>query len=169
MPHFFNFDGLDHSLFILQNLCHGSRNYCMQEKLGRTLPRESPGASDEPLGKIAPATSIDRWYSYYGHLKSSVSETVIEAAVKLRMLQDFVRSDHDDIDICDMDRRAIDGNVLGIIEPEAEKLTLRECANKVIHATDAQLEWIKSESDGSPYEYWSGNYILSGTQGNIPS
>jgi len=41
-------------------------------------------------------------------------------------------------------------------------LSLRESCNKIVHATEARLQWVNVAGDESD-EYWNGQYDLWGT------
>lgn len=46
------------------------------------------------------------WWEYTGLLKSIVSNTVIESAIKIRMIQDFIKHGDDEVDLTKMDSEA---------------------------------------------------------------
>lgn len=64
------------------------------------------------------------WWEYTGLLKSIVSNTVIESAIKIRMIQDFVK--HDEVGLTKMDSEAREGLLIGSFENSDLPLTLRE-------------------------------------------
>ncbi|MCY9856193.1 hypothetical protein [Vibrio mediterranei] len=147
MPHIIDFDGLEQKLFVLQHVCYGNKKFC--EKIG--LNRYSEESTDY------------EWWEYTGILKSIISNTMIESAVKVRMLQDFVKSADDEIDLNKLDLEALNGAKIGSFIQGEGNLTLRESCNKIIHATEAVLQWknIDSDNDAST-EYWNGLYDLWG-------
>lgn len=145
MPHLIDFDGLEKKIFILQHLCYASKEFCSKNKISRDAEE-----------------FIDyEWWQYAGLLKSIVSNTVIEAAVKIRMLQDFAQNENEDIDLLAMDREACSNLTIGIVVAGSFNLSLREACNKIIHATEARMCWSNISTITSP-EYWNGKYSLSG-------
>jgi hypothetical protein len=145
MPHFYNFDGFEHKLYILKHLTFGAKEFCAKEKIYRT-------------------ETYEEWIEYLGHIKSALSETAIEAAVKIRMVQDFVRADDQDVDLDRLDRESLAGLTIGTIRAGSGALSLRDSCNKIIHATDARLSWEEDQQDGKTFEYWDGSYYLTGTR-----
>jgi hypothetical protein len=137
MPHIFDFDAIEHRLFALQHLSFGSRDFCRKYKIDRGV--DEPGEYE--------------WSYYFDMLKSLVSSTMIDAAVKLRMVQDFIRSEQEHVDLAGLDRGAVKGLNIGEFVGKSEVLTLRKSCNKIIHATDATLRWKEDESEGVPIEY----------------
>lgn len=98
--------------------------------------------------------------SYQDWLIETVSSSLISSATRIRVLQDsydFSIEDNPgysaDIDSCE--------NFKNIVKVENGnfKLSIRECCNKIIHATVYELEFQK-DSDGT--EYWNGWCILKG-------
>jgi len=82
MPHLIDFDGLESDLFVLQHAAYGSKEFC--EKFD--LNTDCYGGDYE-------------WWEYKGMLKIYVSNKIIEAAIKMRMLQDFAIHDNSDVDL----------------------------------------------------------------------
>ncbi|HDI1214865.1 TPA: hypothetical protein PKO72_003643 [Aeromonas hydrophila] len=147
MPHIIDFDGIEQKLFTLQHICYGSRNFCEKIKLNRT------NIYHEDY----------EWWEYTGILKSIVSNTIIESAVKVRILQDFVKSDEQEVDLAALDRESLQNVEIGRFVVGNQNLTLRESCNKIIHATEARMQWINiNPSDDESNEYWSGLYDLHG-------
>lgn len=66
------------------------------------------------------------WWEYTGLLKSIVSNTVIESAIKIRMIQDFIKHGDDEVDLTKMDSEAREGLLIGSFENSDLPLTLRE-------------------------------------------
>lgn len=149
MPHFFDFDGLQQKIFILQHMCYGSKQFCERALVHR---------SDAPPGEF-------EWWQYYGLLKSTVSSALIESSIKFRMVQDFIRAHQDDVDLSRIDQEACSGLIIGKFHTGTHSLTLRESWNKVVHATEAKLQW-KSQIHGAiEVEYWDGSCNLWGAKG----
>tara|TARA_B100000700_G_C14642939_1_gene668243 strand:- start:111 stop:668 length:558 start_codon:yes stop_codon:yes gene_type:complete len=144
MPHSIDFDGLESDLFILQHTAYGSREFC--EKFD--LNSDCYGGDYE-------------WWEYKGILKTHVSNKIIEAAIKVRMLQDFAKHDSDDIDLKTIDADCRSGLSIGSFKGLPTLLTLRESCNKIVHATEARMQW-KNSKTKPEVEYWSGGYELLG-------
>lgn len=150
MPHLIDFDGLERSLFILRHITYGSPEFCASTK----LTRDCYGGDYE-------------WWEYTGLLKSIVSNTVIECAIKVRMIQDFVASDSQEVDLNELDKDARNEIQIGQFIGSELPLTLRESCNKIVHASEARLRW-KNEGNEGSIEYWNGVYELWGNKGNKP-
>jgi hypothetical protein len=153
MPHSFDIEGTKERLLVLQHLCHGNRSFCKEFRIGRVI--------EEVLEY--------EWYEYYAFLKHSVSEHLINCAIKLRMLQDSVKADEQKVDFEKIDRQARKGLKIGKFLSGGNRLNLREACNKIIHATDARLEWCPLDSKTSTKEnepeFWTGMIFLYGTKG----
>jgi hypothetical protein len=158
MPHRIDIDGISENLFILQNLSLASRSFCEKYRINQYSEEES---------------EFD-WYYYLGWLKSIVSEKLIDCAIKVRILQDFLREEDEEIDFADLDQRACSDLVLGQFHAGSDPLTLREACNKIIHATKVNLVWKdvasgaedEREADEDRPEYWNGSVMLEGSKGN---
>jgi len=143
MPHTLNIDGISESLFLLQNLRHASRSFCKTHKI-----------------KWGEETGCEyQWEYYFGWLKSTLCEHLIKTAITLRMLEDILRNyDQEDIDLETLREEAERSLSFGTFDDDHKKLTLRDAFNKIIHATDTQLDW----DEGEDYEWWSGRISLTG-------
>lgn len=146
MPHSINIDGTSESLFLLQNLGHASPSFCSLHKIRWG---EAKGGFD--------------WDYYFGWLKSIVCEHLIQVSIKLRMLEDILKANDEqvdqEVDFASLDASARQGLDLGRFHEGTGTLTLREAWNKVIHATDTQFDWDEKED----HEAWSGTVWLSGS------
>lgn len=147
MPHSIDFDGLERKLFILQHICYASRQFC--EKHG--------------INRLEFDSSDFEWWEYSGLLKVIVSNTIIEVAIKIRMLQDFLQTDDYGANLDKLDTNARHNLKIGLFSKGSGNLTLRESCNKVIHATEARLQWINIDDDENLPEYWNGRYDLWGS------
>lgn len=146
MPHSIDFDGLEKNLFILQHLCFASKGFCMRNNIGREVE-----------------SVVDyEWWEYSGLLKSIVSNTVIESAMKVSMLQDLAKSSSEDIDLSVVDQEACENLPIEKVSEGNIALSLRESCNKVVHATEARMSWSKSSMSSDSPEYWDGTYVLWG-------
>lgn len=149
MPHYYDLDGVVQRLFVLRHMSYGSMEYCSSESVHRM-------------------NETDAWSNYLGHLKSVVSESTIDAAVKLRMVQDFLKADEQEIDLEALDAQAREGISIGQVRLGEWTLSLRESCNKIIHATEARLCWKEQKANDVSIEFWTGGYLLSGSKGNEP-
>lgn len=147
MPHSIDFDSIEARLFTLHHAVLGSKAFCERFRIFRSseLPREY------------------EWWQYFGHLKALVSGTMIDAAIKIRMLQDFARSENEDFNEKALQLEAIEDLAIGSLEG-AGALSLRDSCNKIIHASGAKLDWQKSGVGSNVFEYWTGAYRLFGTE-----
>ncbi|CAD6490314.1 MAG: hypothetical protein KFBDDELM_00197 [Candidatus Argoarchaeum ethanivorans] len=161
MPHIIDIDHISENLFILQNLSLASRSFCEKYRISYYSKEES---------------EFD-WYYYLGWLKPIVSEKLIDCAIKVRILQDFLREEDEEdeeIDFADLDQRACSDLVLGQFHAGSDPLTLREACNKIIHATKVNLVWKDVASgaedertaDEDRPEYWNDSVMLEGSKGN---
>ena len=143
MPHTLNIDGVSESLFVIQSLAHGSRSFCETHHI-----------------KWADETERDYdWNYYFGWLKSLICEHLIKSSITLRMIQDIVSArGQEDLDLAAIEAESVAGLTLGIVHQGGFALTLRQSFNKIIHATDTQLEW----QDTEDAEFWTGRIILTG-------
>lgn len=147
MPHLLNIDGISESLFLLQNLVHGSQSFCAKHQISRE--------NEETKSEFD-------WEYYFQWLKSISCEHLIKISIKMRMLEDILESNVEDIDIKMLDTDSRKGLNLGYFHEGTEILTLRESWNKVIHAIDIRFQW----DDKKDYEVWNGKILLSGKKGN---
>lgn len=146
MPHIIDFDGLERKLFVLQHVAYGSPLFCNSIK----LTRDCFGGDFE-------------WWEYKGLLKSIVSNATIESAIKIRIMQDYINSDEQEINLNNLDSQVREGLFIGHFVDGNQELSLRESCNKIVHATEAKLQWISDEEGEDPsIEYWNGNYSLWG-------
>lgn len=146
MTHSIDFDSIEARLFTLHHAVLGSRAFCERFKIARAS--ESPPEYE--------------WWQYFGHLKGLVSGTMIDAAIKVRMLQDIGRAEDEDFDARTLQLKVSRCLNIGSIEGGGA-LSLRESCNKVVHATGARLEWQEEGSGEDVFEYWTGVYRLFGT------
>jgi hypothetical protein len=147
MPHSFDFDELERKLFFLKHVCLGSATLCKEINLNRTIYN---GEDYE-------------WWEYTGILKSIVSEILIGSAIKIRMIQDLVKSEDDEINLTELDRQSISCSNIGEFVNSSRNLSLRESCNKIIHATEAKLQWVNVDlKNQDSNEYWNGRYELWG-------
>lgn len=150
MPHRIDIDGIRKEIFILKNLAFASQPFC------RTYHVDRCQEDEDRFG----------WQYYIGWLKASVSEILIEVAIKMRVLEDFLKQDESvSIDFTDLENKALAGLVIGRFQPSRAVIPLRKCCNKIIHAVEVSLVWIKTDDGEGGYEYWTGDVSLEGTHG----
>ncbi len=148
MPHSIDFDSIEARLFTLHHAALGSRAFCEKFKIYR--------ASDQPREY--------EWWQYFGHLKALVSGTMIDAAIKIRMLQDFARSEDEEFDVRALQLESSEGLDIGSLSDRGSPLSLRDSCNKIIHATGARLDWEEVGAGIDTFEYWTGIYRLFGAE-----
>jgi hypothetical protein len=103
------------------------------------------------------------WWYYLGWLKSTVSETLIESAIKFRVLQDFLmEGEINRFDFNSIENRSLTDISIGRFLPDLTPLSIREACNKIIHAKEVSLTWIWDEDDNGKYEFWNGDVHLEG-------
>ena len=149
MPFALDLQDVQTKLFLLEQLLHGSKSYCHEFRISRQ-PSE-------------PGTIRGDWIIYSGYLETQVGNYIIECAIKTRMLQDLVgRSGQ--ADPRELDRIACDEMELGTFEDGSSLRGIRDSCNRIVHATEAKLEWLESEDEeGERFEYWSGSLLLCGS------
>lgn len=104
--------------------------------------------------------NVIEWEYYFGWLKSILCEHLIRSSITLRMFHDILKGyDQEGLDLEAHQTLAVKELTLGTVHEGSFKLTLREAFNKIIHATDTQLDWIEDEN----YQWWSGKIWLFGT------
>jgi hypothetical protein len=153
MPHRIDIDGISRNLFVLRHLAVGSRPVCQ----GLRIDRSDEG--DKPFG----------WNYYLGWLKFIVSQTLIETAIKVRIMQDFLKADPEDgTDLVPIESKINAVHVVGHFVPDLSPLPIREACNKIIHASEVTLVWIDASDDEGMYEFWNGTVTLDGCRGADP-
>jgi hypothetical protein len=146
MTHSIDFDSIEKSLLTLHHTALGNKAFCERFRIRRD----------------ADNTYEYEWWQYYGYLKALVCGTMIDSAIKIRMLQDIGRASKDDFDVNKLQQRASDGLDLGTIEVR-QKLSLRDSCNKIVHATGVKLVWQQVDSTESRFDYWTGRCRLFGS------
>lgn len=145
MPQALNIDGVSENSFELLMLVHSSRSFCAKHSIR--------WENDDVV-------EFD-WNYYFGWLKSLICEKLIRTAITLRMVQDILIADEmqDPAVLRRYQVDSVSGIELGMVRKGVFDLTLRETCNKIIHATDTQLDW--HQEDG--YEWWTGKVQLFGS------
>lgn len=140
MTHSIDFDSIEARLFALHHVALGSKAFCDRLKISR-----DPHSTEDY-----------EWHEYVGQLKALVSATMIDAAIKVRMLQDFAKVEDQDLDIEDLQMQALAGLKIGDLNVIGQGLSIRESCNKVIHATSSNHVWESVEGMDRSFEYWTG-------------
>lgn len=149
MSHFIDLDGLHERLFILQQVSLASKAYCQLQ-----------GITTESLEDDTP------FQSTWGWTKGLVSNYCIECAVKLRLIQDFCEKSGSRGELASLEKQAMQGESLGEVLHGRFRLTIREAANKIVHATSAEVDFLQGTLDEGFIRYWDGRYVLQGSKGS---
>lgn len=152
MPHRIDIDGISQNLFILKHMAAGSPAVCKE----LTINRDHEDIT--PFG----------WNYYLGWMKSIVSQTLIETAIKVRVMQDFLKSDSKGAEILSIEKQINEAHVVGHFVTSLSALPIREACNKIIHANEMSLVWIDAKRKGVQYEFWNGTVNLDGRRGKVP-
>lgn len=153
MPHRIDIDGIIRNLFILKHMVAGSRVVCKELLINR---------DDEDVMPFG-------WDYYLGWMKSIVSQTLIETAIKVRIIQDFLRSNSEEgVDLSPIETQINTSYVVGRFVPNLSSLSIREACNKIIHANEMSLVWIDARDERGQYEFWNGTVNLDGCIGKEP-
>ena len=148
MPHSIDFDSIEARLFALHQVALGSQSFCERFRISR--------ATEEIFEY--------EWWEYFGHLKAQASSTLIDTAIKIRMLQDFIQAEDKELDFKKIQMRSINGLRIGALTPSNNFLSLRDSCNKIVHATGAKLVWKECVGTNGKFEYWTGTYHLFGSE-----
>lgn len=145
MPHTFNIDGAGENSFEILMLVHGSKSFCQKHSI--QWENEDVAEFD--------------WSYYFAWLKSSICERLIRTAITLRMTHDILFADEtqEPEPLKRFQTDSVSGIELGVVLKGSFVLTLREACNKIIHASDTQLDWRQEVG----YEWWTGNVLLLGS------
>lgn len=165
MPHQVDIDSIHHNNFVLLNIAYGAEKFARSHDLG----------SDDDY-------PITRGY-YLGWLKYTLSEKLIDTAIKTRIILDMIGAEEkrykQDGEKYTVDIRKLDNEISGKYNiasdfPGGANVTLRECCNKIIHALDIQPiyengdeeHYLDEESEiKREWKYWDGSLDLSGLKG----
>ena len=101
MSHAIDLDGLIEKLVILRHLVHGTASFCSQDNLvtGEDFDQEF-------------------FDGYWGQLKVSVSNRLIESAIKSRMIEEFCGKDDGDNELIEFEKKAVGQLKLGSVKKE---------------------------------------------------
>ena len=149
MSHFFDLFGMYQQLFRLSHLAAGSQKYAQRKELD--LGNDDDAQSD--------------WGTYYIHIRTAVSNDLIELATKARIAQDAMLDHLEISDVEEIDRNSIGQKPIGSVVIGSFDLSIRESCNKIIHAKKVELSIDQSRNvnPACTYSYWNGHCKLSGT------
>jgi len=142
MPHSFNEVGFHEKLFVIRHLCHGSKSLC--------------SVHEDDIG--------EDWRDYRQWMKGMISDELLAVAIKFRNLHDVLTAQLKRTELAKRDNEARKGLTIGVWHGAQSVLTVREACNKIIHATDAYLDWRPVSEDAGAHDYWTGTMWLGGVK-----
>ena len=142
MSHAIDIDGLRKEIFILRNVALAREFYGQEERYPDHILSEG-GYGD----------------GFSGLLKGLLSNTIIDACVKLRIIQEYCN--REELKVCE--DSAVRGLVYGKVLEGSFKWTLRESFNKVIHSERVLIEFVQLPFSSAGC--WDGKILLRGKQG----
>jgi len=165
MTHRLNIDEIHENIFLVLNMCYAAEKF----------------AKKHDLTTYDEADLVNGPY-YVGWLRNQLSEKLVEISIKMRILLDLIAKEEarykKEGSSYLVDTKAIDGRIvgdfnIGYLTPTKTPLTIREAANKIIHALEVIL--ITEFGDGeheldeeSPtkreWTYWNGTLELRGAK-----
>lgn len=166
MPHRVDIDSIHQNLFLLLNICYAAQAFAQNHDL-----ESSDGLE-----------IVDGQY-YFGWLRFTLSDKLIDIAAKTRIILDMVRAEEESyradgekfsVDSRALDRKICDQYIIGFFIGADDPVTLRESCNKIIHALDIRPIFEKSDEDHvldeesddkRDWKYWKGILELRGQKG----
>ena len=166
MTHRLSTDAIYENIFLVLNMCYAAEKF----------------AKSHDLTTYDDTDFVNGPY-YVGLLRNQLSERLVEISIKTRIILDLIgkeeaiyKKNGDTYPICtrDIDDRITGDLNIGYLTPSKVHLTIREAANKIIHALEVILitELGEGEHDldeESPlkrdWSYWNGILELRGTKG----
>lgn len=166
MAHRVDIDSIHQNIFVLLNICYAAKAF----------------GQNHDLSSYEEAEPINGPY-YVGWLKFTLSEKLIDVAIKTRVILDIVKAEEaryrETGETYDIDSRALDKAItdqynIGFFVGTDEEVSMREACNKIIHALDIRpiLERgndehaLDEESERKrDWLYWEGTLDLSGKRG----
>lgn len=167
MPHHVDIDSIHQNIFLLLNICYGAKTFAQEHDL------ESDDAA-KPIGSTF----------YSGWLKFSLSEKLIDTAIKTRIILDMVQAEekqyeaHSErhmVNTRELDRKISEQYNIGYFTEDNVPVNLRESCNKIIHALDIQYihesgeeehDLDEESEDKREWWYWEGVVGLTGHVNN---
>jgi hypothetical protein len=150
LSHVLDIEGITEKLFLLEHIVEGSEAYCAKRLVGSDLDQ-----------------GHEEYENYWGWVKAIACSSLIECAVKFRILQDTIRGEQDIIEFDKLDSKCCENKIIGEIIEGKFKLSLREACNKIIHARNVTPFWSATTFENTEYKYWSGKVELRGTKGKV--
>ena len=154
MSHSLDFVGLNERLFLLRHFIAGNKEFSRREQ-------HYQGTKADPY---------EDWSNYAARLRHIVSNDLIEISAKLRVIQDTAAAQVSAQYLRTLDIECMNGKSIGTVLAGDVTLSLRESCNKIIHATNFNLNFQNARS-GVPrslYTYWNGICQFSGTHSRKP-
>jgi hypothetical protein len=166
MAHRLDIDSIHQNVVLLLNLCYAA------ETFGRTHDLSAMEESDPVNGPY-----------YVGWLKFTLSEKLIDVAIKTRILLDIVRAEEkiykEDGVAYAIDSVALDDEItqqynIGFFVNSEEKVSIREACNKIVHALEIRPLLEKGEGEHvldeesdvkREWKFWDGSLDLTGSRG----
>jgi len=149
MSHQLDLEGVLEKLVIIQHFAHGSKEYCRERMIG----------SEKDQGNA-------EFDNYWMWAKGIISSYILECSVRVRVLLDTVSDKPEAQEITKIDTESVLGLSLGNVVKGNFDLSIRESCNKIIHAKKVVPVWATAIDKGIEFQYWSGDFNLSGTKGN---
>ncbi|MGD9948766.1 MAG: hypothetical protein AB7U29_09830 [Desulfobulbus sp.] len=143
MPYAFDYDGVSAQLYLLSHLAVGSKAACERRNL----------VNDEE--------HYEDVQNYLWSMKVNVSESIVNLAIKTRLLLDIGGKDDEDFNWVQYSDKALLKYNVGRIITGTFPFNLREICNKIIHGVEMRLLW-STEYDEAGVFYWLGKCVLSG-------
>lgn len=169
MPHRIGIDSIHEELFLLLNLAYAAPSYAQQH----------PGVFQDD-----DETGDDEYYVPW--LRYMISEKLLTAATKMRVVMNMLREEQGLYTDCDedrpfdlqkMERRATGSRSVGAYVRGTGACDIRDCCNRIIHASDVLPVVSPPRNDSvndaanalnRPVRYWSGGVTLFGEQNGTP-
>jgi|GEM_PF-3248775 hypothetical protein len=145
MSHAIDIDGIQNTLFVLRHLSHGTEKYCIRDEI-----------------KDEYDLNLEFFDGYWGRLKVTLSNNLIEVAAKVRMIEEYCRYQGYKDKLKQFEEEATGKRQLGIVKKGRVNLSLREASNKIIHATHAEVNFKSVIYLKNEYLCWDGAYSLFG-------
>lgn len=149
MSHSIHYNSIINEARFIEQLAAASREFI-------SILRKAYPAIEEPLMLTQFSLEVEQYQDW---LIDTVSSSLISSATRVRVLQDSYNLSTDDPSYRP-DKEAFDKfpNIVQVKEG-AFRNSIRECCNKIIHATSYELEFVL---DSYGTEYWTGWCFLGG-------
>jgi hypothetical protein len=152
------FSTVEEHLFLLEQLAYASFD-CVK---GLYEAHEEQSKEAKEM-KMVSEFEI-QFSDYQDHLITMVSDYLIQCAIRTRIIQDSNDFKTEDNNYCP-DLEAYDRyDQIAICHEGNIKLSLRECSNKIIHATKYELVFLENKEN--QFSYWNGHCHLYGDYKN---